>query len=414
MPIYPPLDDVNRYVWEICEVENCNAHVGKGGDYHYHGDPYGKRCLYSPANDENNHPGLYGYSLDGIPIYGRYTAAGQDSQALALDKCGGHTHGNYGYHYHSQVETSGDFIKYMQGPSNCWRGDISKIPNFWDDSGRQANYDNSKTKTRYIVSQRSDYEALKPCCGSTDYYTTSGFTLNLIENQTTAVETGSSASAPAPNPAGSNTSSTGATNVSPIQTNTSNNKVINYTFTTSNDLSYTCSSMGIEVKNEFLSCAQADAESSTSSSTQASSNSNNILKCSNDGVIKCFAFASLGKTSGSCAGDNFKDDGTLNTDVIYLPNDIGQSILNKNSYTFQLTQTTLNGISTGYPEKGPLPKLKVLAMCSTPHVSVIAVTDANSSASTGNPSSVNFINGEYIKYNIIASMLLLLGMLLVI
>lgn len=340
-------------------MENCNGHVGRGGDYHYHGDPYGSRCLYSAAAEENNHPAIYGYSLDGVPIYGRYTKETQDSQSLPLDRCGGHSHGNYGYHYHSEVDSSGDYFKYMQGPSGCWRGDISKIANFWDDSGRQANYDNSKTPNRYVVSQRRDYDSLRPCCGSTDFYVTGDTKLNLIDGSVTAAEFISQE----------------PKSVSALSPTNSINTVdtINYSFTTGNLNSYMCGQKGVNIVNANLACAQAD------SGEAANTNGGNELRCANDGVILCFAFASLGKTGGSCAGDTFKEDGNLNTDVVYLPSEVGQGAIGKNSVSFSLTQTTVNGVASGFPSQGPVPKLKVLAMCSTSVSSV-----PQSGGNTGN------------------------------
>jgi len=384
---------MGKYVWDICETENCNAHKGKGADYHYHGDPYGTRCLYSSASVENNHPSLYGFSLDGVPIYGRYTAESQDNQALPLDRCGGHTHGSYGYHYHSEVDTTGSFIKYMQGPSNCWRGDITKIPNFWDNSGRQANYDNAKSATRYVTAQRTDYELLKPCCGSTDFYVTGITKLNLIEGATTAVDLGSgsgpgpsgsgSGSASAPNQNNQNNSVSGSTM---SMGSNSSNSVISYSFTTGNTNSYMCKQLGISVLNENLACAQADSGEV--------SNGHNILTCNNGGVIKCFAFASLGKTGGSCSGDKFSEDGNVGSDVAYLPADVAQSAIGKSSISFTLTQTTVNGIVSGFPSQGPIPKLKVLAMCS------VATQAAGNTNSPKSASSGNLQNGAHRVLNI--------------
>lgn len=361
---------MNKYVWDICEVDNCNAHVGKGGDYHYHGDPYGSHCLYSAAAEESNHPSLYGYSLDGIPIHGRYTKESQDSQALPLDRCGGHSHGSYGYHYHSEVDTSGSFVKYMQGPSGCWKGDITKIANFWDNSGRQANYDNAKSPSRYVVSQRSDYESLRPCCGSADYYVTGEVKLNLLENTAVAVE--SSAQAPMSQASPANPS---GSMISPNSPSASN--VISYSFTTINVNSYMCKQKGISVINANLACAQAD-------SGETAGNGINVLKCANDGVIQCFAFASLGKIGGSCNGDEFKEDGDLGKDVAYLPVEVAQGALGKSSVSFSLTQTTVNGVVSGFPSQGPTPKLKVLAMCSSAQQSSAAAVIPATGTAAGN------------------------------
>jgi hypothetical protein len=74
-----------------------------GNDYHYHGDPFGNKCLYNEKNVSDNHPTIYGYSLDGVAIYGKYTSVNQVGESIDLDDCGGHSHEPYGYHYHSKV-----------------------------------------------------------------------------------------------------------------------------------------------------------------------------------------------------------------------------------------------------------------------------------------------------------------------
>ena len=111
------------------------------------------------------HPPMIGFSRDGYLIYGRHLNSANDGYSTALDVCGGHSHGTYGYHYHAQVlnmtipspsaygNTAGNsYIAYLNGPYYCkfalflnlfknywfiyegWRGDISSFyPNFWDD-----------------------------------------------------------------------------------------------------------------------------------------------------------------------------------------------------------------------------------------------------------------------------------------
>ena len=49
VPIFPNYNNRGQAAWVSCEVDRCNAHSGKGDDYHYHGDPYGTRCLYRCA-----------------------------------------------------------------------------------------------------------------------------------------------------------------------------------------------------------------------------------------------------------------------------------------------------------------------------------------------------------------------------
>jgi len=168
-------------------VDRCNAHSGKGEDYHYHGDPYGTDCLYTDADyggtPATAHPTVIGFAFDGYIIYGRYTQAGQEGQSEALDVCGGHTHTTYGYHYHPEVAsaqtTSLDgtsvsgtvtYTAYKVSPMTCWGGNIASIPNFWNAAGSQVNYDSTKDG----LSGRNDLEQLKPCCGMTNYYNATG------------------------------------------------------------------------------------------------------------------------------------------------------------------------------------------------------------------------------------------------
>jgi len=192
VPIFPNYNNRGMYTWTSCEVDRCNAHSGKGEDYHYHGDPFGTKCLYSEADygatPATTHPPMIGFSLDGYLIYGRYTQAGQEGQDFALDQCGGHEHTTYGYHYHPEVDegaqtTSLDGVSvtgtvsytlYKGAPMECWSGDISKIENFWVSGGKQANYDSTKDG----LSGRNDLEQLRPCCGMTDFFAASGITVS--------------------------------------------------------------------------------------------------------------------------------------------------------------------------------------------------------------------------------------------
>jgi len=199
VPIYPNEDNRGLTIQDACEADRCMAHVGRGFDYHYHGDPFGKTCLYSEANYTGSHPILIGWGVDGPPIFGRYTTKTQDGTDTKLDDCGGHAHGDIPYHYHPNVVTAGTSGKTYQAaiisPNNCWKGDISKISNFWmsssqwrdfvDNVGKtenpgaptQINYDNSKTNPPYTPTKRNDAQEIMPCCSSTEYYTAPGITL---------------------------------------------------------------------------------------------------------------------------------------------------------------------------------------------------------------------------------------------
>ncbi len=147
IPMFPNYNNRGLFTWTSCEVDRCNAHSGKGEDYHYHGDPFGTKCLYTEADFTDattGHPPLIGWSLDGYDVYGRYTKTTQLGQATALDACGGHEHGTTtgggititGYHYHPEVEqktTSSldgtnlngatvTYTAYKLAPMECWKG----------------------------------------------------------------------------------------------------------------------------------------------------------------------------------------------------------------------------------------------------------------------------------------------------
>jgi hypothetical protein len=146
-------------------------------DYHYHGDPFGSNCMYSSADYTSStaHPPIIGYALDGFPIYGRYLDTAADGYFTTLDACGGHVHSpdtnGYGYHYHAQVIASKVYVDslgltagqsynaYLNGPYQCWKGDVSVLPDAID----YKSYNLGSTKQ---------------CCGtSTQSYTASGITL---------------------------------------------------------------------------------------------------------------------------------------------------------------------------------------------------------------------------------------------
>jgi len=195
VPYFPNFNNVGSLTWTSCEVDACNAHSGRAADYHFHGDPYG--CLYSATSVTANHPNLIGYSLDGYGMYGRHTTATQDNVNLALDSCGGHSHGTYGYHYHAQtvqsttsslqgltagvtgskVATNYSYTAFKIGPDQCWAGNIASIPNFWQSDYSQPNYDRSSTS----VQCSNDYAAMQPCCNNAaNTYTASGITVNTV------------------------------------------------------------------------------------------------------------------------------------------------------------------------------------------------------------------------------------------
>ncbi len=104
--IFPIYDARGGMGQEKCGSGECSEHVGEGGGQpHIHGDPFGDNCMYTVKNYTNqsilSHPPLIGWSRDGGSIYGRYLSESAPGFDVALDSCGGHSHGSYGYHYHT-------------------------------------------------------------------------------------------------------------------------------------------------------------------------------------------------------------------------------------------------------------------------------------------------------------------------
>ena len=152
--VFPVFNNRATFTSENCEVDACNEHIGQGfGQPHLHGDPFGPTCLYSAANYTVNgvanwtaHPPLIGIADDGLWIYGRYLSSAAPGGNIALDICGGHSHGGSaygqstsgGYHYHTQLiaatssglgsGTSTVGLAYPQtttGPYQCFMGNLS-------------------------------------------------------------------------------------------------------------------------------------------------------------------------------------------------------------------------------------------------------------------------------------------------
>jgi hypothetical protein len=205
--IYPTYSNTGQVTLDSCEVDSCNEHVGQGGGQpHLHGDPFSAtdgKCLYSPQNytdasgnqDNTVHPPIIGFSLDGPVIYGRYLSNTAPGFSTGLDTCGGHEHGDYAYHYHTQIfqatttsqhkgtsagKTS-PFVTYpafTPGPSDCWRGDISKDSAFW--------------------TKKNDKDAMAICTGTTEYYLKDGYsfpsTCGLASSSSTSSSTSTSTS----------------------------------------------------------------------------------------------------------------------------------------------------------------------------------------------------------------------------
>ena len=63
------------------------------------------------------------------------------------------------YHYHAYTSKANDLYYFWQGPSGCWKGDVSKLDNFYSE-GTTVNYDSSRDCG---ITRRNDYQDLKLC-----------------------------------------------------------------------------------------------------------------------------------------------------------------------------------------------------------------------------------------------------------
>jgi len=370
VPIYPALDNADKLAWAMCESDQCNAHAGKGFDYHYHGDPFGPNCMYSSSMYPSGHPMIIGFGMDGYVIFGRYTdASTQPSSSTPLDDCGGHSHGSYGYHYHAHVETgrtapsgaamSGTFTAYWNAPALCFKGNIQAIPNFWDSDNRQINYDNTFSSPKNTIASRNDYCFLRPCCStaSAGIYSAAGITVHTAAGgagQTTACAssmTGTSAasdgslgsaqttwlgsypSSPSPSPSPSPAPTPAGDCTVPTSSATS--------AFTANSQSYMCSAKSITTPSSYSIGSLSASSTSGFGCCQTDDAGTATCTCSNLGsglTIQCFSYASSGKVSGSCGSCTTSlSDGDCTAD---LPATVGASCIGKASCELTMTATS--------------------------------------------------------------------------
>jgi hypothetical protein len=216
--MFPVYNNEEAYTPEKCEIDKCSAHAGQGFDYHYHGDPFDPtpgKCMYSPddyGTDLTAHPPLIAWGLDGYKTFGRHLSNETVGWTVALDVCGGHEHNDtdgtvLDYHYHSQVlnltsdsnsinGVGRQYYAYVGGVHQCWRGNISGLNFFNNDVAFES---------------RADFQDLRPCCGMTEYYTASGYTINgaaassPTSSPTSLSTTGTSLSPPTASPTDTST-----------------------------------------------------------------------------------------------------------------------------------------------------------------------------------------------------------------
>ena len=142
--IYPASNNVLIYASLAAEITSTGIHVGRGMGFHYHADGHAFNSnginLYNISDYEgHSHPPIVGFVFDGIAIFGRHESdyTNMDGVSNELDEYGGHTHDNYGYHYHAYS----DEVTQQSGPNSytfqqnflqrgAFKGLINDIPGF--------------------------------------------------------------------------------------------------------------------------------------------------------------------------------------------------------------------------------------------------------------------------------------------
>ena len=173
--IYPIANNTLHPAQAQAEITNTGIHIGRGMGLHYHAD--GKSASPNHLNLYNSkdyvghyHPPLIGFGFDGIALYGQYDAnfPQMHGYSTALDEFGGHSHGNYGYHYHAHVVKSNNLTGLVNNTSGvngltnnpalvydvhilmkgAWAGKINSIPEFWD--GPTPNYTIGRNNSTFV------------------------------------------------------------------------------------------------------------------------------------------------------------------------------------------------------------------------------------------------------------------------
>jgi hypothetical protein len=173
--IYPMSNNTLHPAQAQAEITNTGIHIGRGMGLHYHADGHSATSnnlnLYN-SNDYvgRRHPPLIGFGFDGIALYGKYDInhTGMHGYSNQLDQFGGHSHGNYGYHYHAHTVPSNELTGLTASTSGvipevarsdpytlhilmkgAWAGRINSIPEFWaNDKG--PNYTIGTNSSKFV------------------------------------------------------------------------------------------------------------------------------------------------------------------------------------------------------------------------------------------------------------------------
>lgn len=158
------------------------------------------------------------------------------------------------------------------------------------------------------------------------------------------------------------------------------NSISAYTFsyTTNNPSSYMCPA-GTQVAQANIACAQT---SIVTPGVTVKNTETGLLNCGTS-TIKCFLYATVGKSGGSCTGDPFKDDpsGVSGKTIAWMPESVMQQAIGKSSFQFSMTATEVNGVQGVLSDAASFtPKLKVLGLCSGEAVNAVFVSTADPNA----------------------------------
>jgi hypothetical protein len=167
--IFPAMNNSLNTAQFQAEISPHGHHVGQNlsAGLHYHADGHAgnNANVFQVYNTSDyfgqSHPPLIGFGFDGIALFGIYAHDydTMDGYSIDLDSFGGHSHGTYGYHYHSHDEVITETVDGTL-PSNglydysvmyddkkldyttltytehvllngAWKGKIDNIPYFW-------------------------------------------------------------------------------------------------------------------------------------------------------------------------------------------------------------------------------------------------------------------------------------------
>jgi hypothetical protein len=158
--IYPASNNVLVYATYAAEVTESGIHVGRGMGFHYHADGHSFNGnginLYNLSDyDGHTHPPIIGFVFDGIVLFGKYESTYvMEGDGDVLDDYNGHTHDDYGYHYHAfsteVTQTDGpDEYTYDQHffQRGAFKGLVNDIPGLFQVSTSQLMEDDYK---RYV------------------------------------------------------------------------------------------------------------------------------------------------------------------------------------------------------------------------------------------------------------------------